>query len=121
MPVEPAQQFLQFMKHRAAELRDAETLPHSVEEWHTRKQQLRENLVKSWGGFPAEPCDLQAKVVGEFKRDGYRVEKIIIQTRPGVWMTANAYIPDGDGKRAAVLNVHGHWKRAKRDPEVQSR
>lgn len=121
MPVEPAQQFLQFMKHRAAELRDAETLPHSVEEWHTRKQQLRENLVKSWGGFPAEPCDLQAKVVGEFKRDGYRVEKIIIQTRPGVWMTANAYIPDGDGKRAAVLNVHGHWKGAKQDPVVQSR
>ena len=121
MPVEPARQFLQFMKARAAQLRGADTLPANLEEWESRKQRLRQNLLKSWGGFPTEPCDLAAKVVGEFKRDGYRVEKIVIQTRPGVWMTANAYIPDGEGRRAAVLNVHGHWKGAKQDPVVQSR
>lgn len=121
MPVEPTQQFLQFMKHRAAELRAADTLPASLEEWDIRKQQLRQNLLKSWGGFPTEACDLSPQVLGELKRDGYRVEKIVFQTRPGVWMTANAYIPDGTGKRAAVLCVHGHWRGAKQDPVVQSR
>jgi dienelactone hydrolase len=55
------------------------------------------------------------------KRDGYRVEKIVFQTRPGVQMTANAYVPDGDGKRPAVLVVHGHWRGAKQDPVVQAR
>ncbi len=121
MPVEPAQQLLQFLQGRAAQLRADDTLPASLDEWQSRKQQLRQNLLKSWGGFPAEPCDLAPKIVGELKRDGYRVEKVLFQTRPGIWMTANAYIPDGDGKRAAVLCVHGHWKGAKQDPVVQSR
>ncbi len=121
MPVEPPLQFLQFMKVRAAQLRAADTPPADLEQWQSRKQQLRQNLLKSWGGFPAEPCDLNPKILGELKRDGYRIEKVVFQTRPGIWMTANAYIPDGDGKRAAVLNVHGHWKGAKQDPVVQSR
>lgn len=121
MPVEPSQQLLQFMKHRASQLRAADTLPVSLEEWDARKQQLRQNLLKSWGGFPAEACDLSPKVLGELKREGYRVEKVVFQTRPGVWMTANAYVPDGDGKRPAVLCVHGHWRGAKQDPVVQSR
>lgn len=121
MPLEPSQQLLHLMKGRAAQLRAADTLPASREEWETRKQQLRQNLLKSWGGFPAEPCDLAARVVGEIKRDGYRIEKVILQTRPGIWMTGNAYIPDGEGKRPAVLCVHGHWKGAKQDPVVQSR
>jgi hypothetical protein len=36
-------------------------------------------------------------------------------------MTANAYVPDGPGKRPAILNVHGHWRGAKQDPTVQAR
>ena len=57
------------------------------------------------------------------KRDGYTVEKIAFQTRPGVRMTANLYIPDGAKKKPApaILMVHGHWKGAKQDPVVQSR
>lgn len=121
MPIDPSQQLLQFMKHRAAQLRVADTVPANLDEWETRKQQLRQNLLKSWGGFPAEACDLSPRVMGELKREGYRIEKVVFQTRPGVWMTANAYIPDGEGKRATVLCVHGHWRGAKQDPVVQSR
>jgi dienelactone hydrolase len=36
-------------------------------------------------------------------------------------MPANLYLPDGAGKRAAILMVHGHWKGAKQDPVVQAR
>jgi pimeloyl-ACP methyl ester carboxylesterase len=121
MPLEPTQQLLQFVKLRGAQLRAADTPPASLEEWGQRKQELRRQLLKSWGGFPEQPCDLSAKVLGELKRDGYRVERVIFQTRPGVWMTANAYVPDTAGKRPAVLCVHGHWRGAKQDPVVQSR
>ena len=121
MPVEASQQLLQFVKQRGIALRAADVLPASLEDWQQRKQELRKQLLKSWGGFPTEPCDLSPKSMGELKRDGYRVEKIIFQTRPGVWMTANAYVPDGEGKRPAVLCVHGHWKGAKQDPVVQAR
>ncbi|MDB5391221.1 MAG: dienelactone hydrolase-like enzyme [Planctomycetaceae bacterium] len=121
MPLEPSSQLLQFVKQRGTQLRAADALPASLEEWGERKQELRKQLLKSWGGFPVEPCDLTPKILGELKRDGYRVEKVIFQTRPGVWMTANAYVPEGSGKRPAVLCVHGHWKGAKQDPVVQSR
>ena len=47
--------------------------------------------------------------MGTLQRDGYRVEKIVFQTRPGIGMTANAYVPDASGKVPAVLVVHGHW------------
>jgi pimeloyl-ACP methyl ester carboxylesterase len=36
-------------------------------------------------------------------------------------MTANAYVPDGPGRRPAVLCVHGHWRGAKQDRTVQAR
>lgn len=121
MPLDASQQLLQFMKHRGAELRSADSPPANVEAWDSQKQHLRKQLEKSWGGFPSDACDLSPRILGELKRDGYRIEKLIFQTRPGVWMTANAYVPDGAGKRPAVLCVHGHWKGAKQDPVVQSR
>ena len=56
------------------------------------------------------------------KRDGYRIEKLIFQSRPDVWVTANAYVPEkASGKVPAVLVVHGHWAGARRDPVVQAR
>lgn len=121
MPTDPSQQFLTFMQQRTAQLRSGDMLPASLEEWEQRKKGLRQQLLKSWGGFPTAPCDLSPRILGELKRDGYRVEKVVFQTRPDVWMTANAYVPEGSGKRAAVLCVHGHWKGAKQDPVVQSR
>ncbi|HEV3386712.1 MAG TPA: SMP-30/gluconolactonase/LRE family protein, partial [Gemmata sp.] len=77
-----------------------------------------------WGGFPDKPCPLDPQMQGEpLKRDGYTVEKLTFQTRPGVRMTANLYIPDAakNKKLPAILMVHGHWKGAKQDPVVQSR
>lgn len=120
-PVDPSQQYLAFVQRQAAALRADETLPRTKEEWDQHRQKLRESLLNAWGGFPREKCDLKPEVRGELKRDGYRIEKVVFQTRPGVYMTANAYVPDGGGKRPGVLCVHGHWKLSKQDPKVQAR
>ena len=46
----------------------------------------------------------------------------LFQSRPDVWVTANAYVPEPvKGKVPAVLVVHGHWAGARRDPVVQAR
>lgn len=121
MPLAPAQQYLAYIHERHRQLRGGDQPPESLEAWNLQKQRVREQLVGSWGGFPKEPCDLAPQKLGEIQRDGYRVEKIIFQTWPGVYMTANAYVPEGTGKRPAVLCVHGHWKGAKQDPVPQSR
>lgn len=102
-------------------LRSADAAPATLGDWNRQRAELRANLLKAWGGFPAEPCALNPKKLGELQREGYRVEKLIFQTRPNVWMTANAYVPDRPGKLPTVLCVHGHWRGAKQDPVVQSR
>ena len=117
----PGNEFLPFVQKRALALRAGDKPPETADAWAARKQEIRKRLLESWGGFPKEPCDLAPQKLGELQRDGYRVEKVIFQTRPGVFMTANAYVPAGEGKHPAVLCVHGHWRGAKQDPVVQSR
>ncbi len=113
--------FANFIKAQAATLREKDQPPANADEWQQRRTKLRENLLLAWGGFPEIPCDLAPRKLGEIQRDGYRIEKLIFQTRPAVWMTANAYVPDKPGKLPAILHVHGHWAGAKQDPVVQSR
>ena len=43
-----------------------------------------EDLLAAWGGFPAEACSLEPRKLGELKRDGYHVEKLVFQTLPGL-------------------------------------
>jgi cephalosporin-C deacetylase-like acetyl esterase len=117
----PGQEYLAFVKKQAAEMRKDDRSPATAEEWQRQRQELRAKLLAAWGGFPDQPCPLEPKVLGTLQRDGYRVEKLIFQTRPGIWMTANAYVPDRKGKLPAILMVHGHWKGAKQDPVVQTR
>ena len=114
--------FQEFVKQQALQLRANDQPAATADEWARRRQSLREHLIKAWGPFPEVDCDLEPRQLGGFQRDGYRVEKILFQTRPGVWMTANAYIPDQPkGRLPAILHVHGHWSGAKQDPVVQSR
>lgn len=115
------QGYLAFVKKQAADLRANDKPPASRGEWQKRNEELRKNLLAAWGGFPTKPCPLDPQSHGELKRDGYRVEKITFQTRPGIRMTANAYVPEKKGKLPAILMVHGHWRGAKQDPVVQSR
>jgi cephalosporin-C deacetylase-like acetyl esterase len=117
----PPRQFSPFVKQLGLELRRGDEAPLTMDEWQHRRALLKDHLLAAWGGFPETPCDLEPRKFGEFEREGYRVEKLMFQTRPGVWMTANAYVPSKPGRLPAILNVHGHWAGAKQDPVVQSR
>jgi hypothetical protein len=113
--------FLKFVRAQATKLREQDRPPTTAEEWRARREMIRERLEAAWGGFPTEPCPLEPRKVGELQRDGYRIEKLLLQTMPDVWMPALAYVPESPGPHPAILNVHGHWKHAKVEPVVQSR
>ncbi len=113
--------FQRFVQAQGRELRAGDAAPATKAEWEQTRSKLRANLLQAWGGFPETACPLEPRSLGEIKREGYRVEKVVFQTLPGVWMTANAYVPDKAGRLPAILHVHGHWAGAKQDPVVQSR
>jgi cephalosporin-C deacetylase-like acetyl esterase len=121
VPSERQREYLNFIKAQVAQLRHADKPPATREEWEKRSRDLREKLQRAFGTLPEKACPLQPKVLGVLKRDGYRVEQLIFQTMPGVWMTASAYVPDKPGKHPALLAVHGHWRGARLDPVVQKR
>lgn len=111
-----------FILTQAAELRAKDRPPASLADWQARKKALRDAMFAAMGPTPEAACDLSPQLVSTLARKGYRIEKLLLQSRPDVWVTASAYVPEGvTGKVPAVLVVHGHWAWARRDPVVQAR
>ncbi len=65
------------------------------------QKRLREFFVEQLGGFP-DRSPLNSKTVGTIMAGGYRIEKVIYDSQPNHRITANLYLPDGDGPFAAV-------------------
>ena len=84
----------------------------SLEEWKQRRQWLREQVRFAAGLVPEpERTPLNARIFGRIERDGYTVEKVHFESRPGFYVTGNLYRPTGvKGKVPAVACPHGHWK-----------
>jgi cephalosporin-C deacetylase-like acetyl esterase len=77
------------------------------EEIHQRQQFLRTKFLEALGGFP-EKTPLRAKVVGTLRGDGFRVEKVIYESRPDHHVTANLYLPNSTVPVPGVLLPCGH-------------
>jgi len=120
LAAEPANAYLQFVRQQAQACSARYPAVSRMDEWNARRAAIRAALARAWGTWPAPP-PLEPRVMGTLDREGYRVEKLVFQTLPGVWMTANAYVPGLPGPRPAILMVHGHWPGAKQDPVVQAR
>ena len=72
-----------------------------------RQEELRGKFLEALGGFP-EKTPLNARVVGRERRDGYRVERVIYESRPDHHVTAMLYLPDGEPPFPGVLVPCGH-------------
>ncbi len=72
-----------------------------------RQRWVRETFWSLTGGQPAR-TPLNLRTVGEFRRTGYRVEKIVYESQPGLVIPANLYLPDGAGRHPGVLFQMGH-------------
>ena len=61
------------------------------------------------GGLPEHRGPIAVKEFGSLTGDGFRVEKLAYESLPGLWVTANLYIPaSGNGPFPAVLLAPGH-------------
>lgn len=67
----------------------------------------RKNYFKILGPSP-QKTPLNAKITGVIQRDGYRIKKVVYESFPGHHVTANLYIPDGEGPFPGVLFFCGH-------------
>ena len=78
-----------------------------------RQAYVRERILKAIGGLP-EQTPLNPRTVGVLKRDGYSIEKVIFESQPGLFVTANLYLPgEGTPPYPGILVPLGHESRAK--------
>lgn len=111
-----------FLREQAKKLRAKDQPPATKKDWNDRRAALVKAMREAMGPVPEKECPLDAKVLGVLKREGYHIERLVFQSRPDLWVTANAYVPTNvKSKVPAVLVVHGHWSGARRDEVVQAR
>ncbi len=72
-----------------------------------RQRELKARFLQAIGDLP-EKTPLNASVVGTDVREGYRVERVIYQSRPEHHVTALFYLPEGTPPFPAVLMPCGH-------------
>jgi cephalosporin-C deacetylase-like acetyl esterase len=103
---------------RLAKARERELAALATPEaWRQRQQAVRRRLGEFLGDFGPK-CPLCARTVGKLDRPDYVIEKVIFQSQPRYYCTANFYVP----KRAAfprpgILLTSGHYPLGKGDPD----
>ncbi len=81
---------------------------HSVAEMKDRATLVRSKLWELIGG-PLEKTPLNPQVNGTLDRGQYRIEKIVFESLPEVYVTANLYLPtSGKPPYPAILAPVGH-------------
>ena len=101
--------------------------PASLEAWEAQAETLRERLRVTLGLWPEPPrTDLHPEVYGTSERDGYAVDKVILETLPGFFLAGNLFRPTGSNHAATarhpvVLCPHGHAAVGRVDQDVQAR
>lgn len=91
-------------------------------EWENYRDARITALRNSLGTFPSPVKDLKIKVARTINGDGYRVENMLFESRPSLWVTANLYSPANPqsakeitGGRPGILVIHSHH-----NPKTQS-
>jgi hypothetical protein len=84
----------------------------TLEAWEARKEELRRQILCAAGLWPPPPrTPLEPQLGPRQVFDGYSVETVALQSRPGFYLTGNLYRPvQATGQVPGLLNPHGHSK-----------
>ena len=121
------------------------TPPKDLQSWQRRRAYLKAQILVSSGLWPEVPREKpNARLYGKVVRDGYSIERVVIETIPGFYLTGNLYRPApwvpsqnedpirkkqreawkkvrSAKKHPGILCPHGHWRYGRFEPEVQRR
>jgi hypothetical protein len=110
---EPTDLTGQTLEMKAAKAHKTLQIPGSMDEWQSFRKELKTLLLEKTGAdrFPGLPLNYHE--TKEHKLPGLTVKNIYFQTRPGIYATANLYIPDGTGPFPGVVTMMGHSSNGK--------
>jgi hypothetical protein len=103
-----------YIEAEAATRFSVNQLPNNLDDWDIQRDEIRDAIIESAGIELVDsglPFDVQE--TGTITLDGYSIKNIAFQSLPGVYATANLFIPDGEGPFPAVIVMLGHWEEGK--------
>ena len=87
-------------------------LPGDAQSWNSRRADVERAFRRAIGlGQEPQRTALNARITASHDLDGYVLENLIFESRPGFPVTANLYLPKtaSSRKRAAVVCPIGHY------------
>jgi dienelactone hydrolase len=103
--------FAEYFRTETAKLaRESLADVKTLRDWTDRRAEYREQLFEMLGLSPRpERTDLRATVTGRVEHAEFFVEKLHFQSLPGLYVTANLYVPRKlTGRAPAILYGSGH-------------
>nr|WP_295928143.1 acetylxylan esterase [uncultured Dyadobacter sp.] len=89
------------------------------EQWQKRQAEVRAKLANAVGPFPPK-TPLNPVITGTLRKEGFTVEKLYFESRPGYHVTAAMFIPDKRQEKApAILFCSGHSENGFRSEAYQ--
>jgi dienelactone hydrolase len=109
-----------WLRHKALNASKKHQIPESLKDWNRSRAELRNDVIKNAGVKLFGDLPLDLRETRSLQGEGFTVKNIYFQTRPGVYATANLFIPDGSGKFPAVVVMMGHSANGKLYENYQS-
>lgn len=102
--------FQAYLATRGAEITAAQAAAlEDADAWKLKRASVRRQLMYMLGLDPMlAKTPLHARITGQFERERYRLEKIVFESMPGLYVTGNLYVPKEAGRKPAVLYLCGH-------------
>lgn len=110
-PASAAEMFQDYLRRETVRLRDGWLAEiKNLDDWNSRKEEYRRQLFEMLGLDPLPfRTDLQTRVEGRIEQDDFVVERIQFQSRPGLYVTGNLYLPATvDAPLPTILYLCGH-------------
>jgi Prolyl oligopeptidase family len=87
----------------------------TLDDWNAKKGEYRRQLLEMLGLDPLpERTDLKPVITGKLEEEEFVVEKLHFQSRPGLYVTGNLYLPKKIEKPLpTILYVCGHGREVK--------
>jgi dienelactone hydrolase len=83
--------------------------PSKLADWEKHRPAYQDTLIQLLGSIPARPKQLSVKTILTEKKNGYVLEKLMIDNEVDGWIPAYLAIPENaKGKVPVVLGLHGH-------------
>jgi cephalosporin-C deacetylase-like acetyl esterase len=80
-------------------------------QWEKYRDERLTRLRSSLGEYPAPSEKLKVRVTGTVKGEGFTIEKLVYESRPGQWVPAHLYVPTRKtDSMPGILIAHAHHR-----------